>query len=186
GRGLLENTLVIVTSDHGEHFQERGFSGHGMSVYRREVHVPLLIFPPRGVAKQDRRIVPEPVSLRDLPATVIDLLGLGSSSPFPGRSLSRFFRPGAAEDSPVDPVLSEVGHQSHMPPNPGIPATLGTIRALTTEDEVYIHHSHGREELYDRSDDPFETRNRLESEKDSPPIGQHRGILNRLLEGQDG
>ena len=49
-RGLLENTLVIVTSDHGEHFQERGFSGHGMSVYRREIHVPLLIFPPRSIA----------------------------------------------------------------------------------------------------------------------------------------
>jgi arylsulfatase A-like enzyme len=155
-----------------------------MSVYRREVHVPLLIFPPRGVA--DRRVVAEPVSLRDLPATVVDFLGLGSSSPFPGRSLARFFRPGAAEDPPVDPVLSEVGHQSHMPPNPGIPATLGTIRALTTEDEVYIRHSHGREELYDRSDDPFESRNRLESGEETPSIRQHRGILNGLLEDQDG
>jgi arylsulfatase A-like enzyme len=184
GRGLLENTLVILTSDHGEHFQERGFSGHGMSVYRREIHVPLLIFPPRG--STDRRIVAEPVSLRDLPATVADLLGLGTSSPFPGRSLARFFRPVTAGGPPVDPVLSEVGHQSHMPPNPGIPATLGTIRALTTEDAVYIHHSHGREELYDRSDDPFETRNRLESEKDSPLIRQHREILSLLLGDQDG
>ena len=107
-RGLLEDTLVIVTSDHGEHFQERGFSGHGMSVYRREVHVPLLIFPPRSVPV--RRVVPEPVSLRDLPSTVVDLLGLGSPSPFPGRSLARFFRPGTTASPPADPVLSEVGH----------------------------------------------------------------------------
>jgi arylsulfatase A-like enzyme len=184
GRGLFDNTLVIVTSDHGEHFQERGFSGHGMSVYRREVHVPLLIFPPRGGV--ERRVVAEPVSLRDLPATVADLLGLGASSPFPGRSLARFFRARTTGDPPVDPVLSEVGQQSHMPPNPGIPATLGTIRALTTEDEVYIHHSHGREELYDRSDDPFESRNRLESGEETPSIRQHRGILNGLLEDQDG
>ena len=74
-RGLLENTLVIVTSDHGEHFLERGFAGHGMSLYRREIHVPLLIFPPSG--DPDRRVVPEPVSLRDLPATIVEMLGPG-------------------------------------------------------------------------------------------------------------
>ena len=138
-RGLLENTLVIVTSDHGEHFQERGFSGHGMSVYRREIHVPLLIFPPRHTP--DRRIVPEPVSLRDLPATVVDLLGLDSPSPFPGRSLARFFHRGTAPGSPVDPVLSEVGHHSHVTPNPNVPATIGSVRALTTEQDVYIRSS---------------------------------------------
>ena len=54
-RGLLENTLVIVTSDHGEHIQERGFSGHGLSLYRRELHVPLLVFPPRSDAGSPRR-----------------------------------------------------------------------------------------------------------------------------------
>ena len=77
-RGLLENTLVIVTSDHGEHIQERGFTGHGLSLYRRELHVPLLVFPPP--VEPDRRVVAEPVNLRELPATVIDLLGLAHGS----------------------------------------------------------------------------------------------------------
>ena len=90
GRGLLENTFVIVTSDHGEHFHERGFSGHGASLYRREIHVPLLIFPPGEVP--GRRVVTQPVSLRDLPATIVDILGVTEDSPFPGRSLATSFR----------------------------------------------------------------------------------------------
>jgi arylsulfatase A-like enzyme len=180
GRGLLENTLVIVTSDHGEHFQERGFSGHGMSVYRREIHVPLLILPPRAVV--DRRIVPEPVSLRELPATVVDLLGLTATSPFPGGSLARYFGPGATDDPPVEPVLSEVGQQSHMEPNPGIPATLGTIRALTTEEEVYIHNSNGEEELYDRTADRSEANSLLDEGRFCPPLDRLRGMMRDIVE----
>lgn len=180
-RGLLEDTLVIVASDHGEHFQERGFSGHGMSVYRREIHVPLLIFPPRSIA--DRRVVGEPVSPRELPATIIDLLGLGPS-PFPGRSLSRFFRTETSPESLVDPVLSEVGQHMHVTPNPNVPATIGSIRALTTEQEVYIRSSFGREELYDRVADPNETRDRFALEQAPSSAELHREALSRLLQGR--
>ncbi len=178
-RGLLENTLVIVTSDHGEHFLERGFAGHGMSLYRREIHVPLLIFPPKGAP--DRRIVPEPVSLRDLPATIVEMLGLGEKSPFPGRSLSRFFRPesGTAE-SRLDPVLSEVGQQTTIAPTPGVPASMGPARALTTEKEVYIRNGDGGEELYDRLQDPEETLNRISDGNDSRSVVQFRELFDRL------
>jgi arylsulfatase A-like enzyme len=148
-------------------------------VYRREIHVPLLIFPPRTVP--ERRIVPEPASLRDLPATVVDLLGLASSSPFPGRSLARFFRPGTASDSPVDPVLSEVGHQAHMPPNPMVPATLGSIRALTTEQDVYIHNRNGQEELYDRIADPSEMNSLVSEQSTSPTLQRLRGTLQDVV-----
>ena len=94
-RGVLENTLVIVTSDHGEELGEHGLFGHGRSLYRPELHVPLLIVRPGRVAAG--RVVAEPVSLRDLPATVVDLLGLADGSPFPGGSLARSgASPGAA------------------------------------------------------------------------------------------
>ena len=178
-RGLLENTLVIVTSDHGEHFLERGFAGHGMSLYRREIHVPLLIFPPSG--DPDRRVVPEPVSLRDLPATIVELLDLAEGSPFPGSSLSRFFRPGlGTAESRLDPVLSEVGHQTTMAPTPGVPASLGPVRALTTEKEVYIRNGDGGEELYDRVQDPGETQNRISAGSVPQSVELYRELFDRL------
>ena len=41
--GLYENSLIIITSDHGEVFGERGLLGHGVSVYEDLVYVPLII-----------------------------------------------------------------------------------------------------------------------------------------------
>jgi arylsulfatase A-like enzyme len=181
-QGLLENTLVIVTSDHGEHIQERGFSGHGLSLYRRELHVPLLVFPPRAVPS--RRVVAEPVNLRELPATVVDLLGLahGSEPPFPGRSLARFFQPGhSVTGSLIEPVLSQVEHQTTIPPLPWVPASLGSVKALTTEKEVYIRNGDGREELYDRLNDPFEQKNLITGDQEPASVMGHRESLERLL-----
>ena len=180
--GLLENTLVIVTSDHGEHIQERGFSGHGLSLYRRELHVPLLIFPPRSLP--DRQVVADPVNLRELPATVLDLLGLADRSkpPFPGRSLARFFQPGTHDaDAPTEPVLSEVEHQTTIPPLPWVPASLGSVKALTTDKEVYIRNSDGREELYDRLTDPFEAKNLITGDQEPACLKRYRETLERLL-----
>ena len=45
-RGLLKNTLVVITSDHGEELGEHGLFGHGRSLYSQEVHVPLVILAP--------------------------------------------------------------------------------------------------------------------------------------------
>ena len=88
-RGVLERTWLIITSDHGESFGEQpGFFGHGTSLYQPQLHVPLVIVPPSGSPRPLRPVVPETVSLRDLPATVVDLLGLEAGAPFPGASLA--------------------------------------------------------------------------------------------------
>jgi membrane-anchored protein YejM (alkaline phosphatase superfamily) len=79
-RGLMENTLVIVTSDHGELFGEHGLYSHGNSLYRREVHVPLLVIPPSR--QSTVKIVKEPVSFREIPATVAEWVDLGPRNPF--------------------------------------------------------------------------------------------------------
>ena len=93
-RGVLENTLVIITSDHGENFGEHaGIFGHGQSLYPQEIRVPLLVIAPGRVPSG--QIISAPVSLRDLPATVVDLVGLELESSFPGRSLARFWDPGS-------------------------------------------------------------------------------------------
>ena len=85
-RGVLDRTLVIVTADHGEELGEHGLFDHGESLYRPEIRVPLLIVLPAN--RRSPGVVRQVVSLRDLPATIVDLVGLAAGSPFPGRSLA--------------------------------------------------------------------------------------------------
>jgi arylsulfatase A-like enzyme len=82
-RGLLADTDVIITSDHGEGFAEHGYVGHSYGLFLEEIRVPLVILSPDAPA--DREVF-RPVSLRDLPATVVERVGLADGSPFPGRS----------------------------------------------------------------------------------------------------
>ncbi len=74
--GLLDNTMVILFSDHGEDFFDHFSIGmHGNSLYDEQVHVPLLIRPPGGLDAPRR--IPDLVSLMDLTPTMLDRLGIG-------------------------------------------------------------------------------------------------------------
>ncbi len=105
-RGVLRNTIVIITSDHGEHQGEHPrLYGHYTSLYTQETRVPLVIVTPDS--SQARRVT-TPVSLRDLAATVVDLAQLPPDRAFPGRSLARFWPPGAPDTTGMqDSVFSE-------------------------------------------------------------------------------
>ena len=50
GQGLLDNTLVIITSDHGESFGDHGVFGHGTGLYLDQIAVPLVILSPDAPA----------------------------------------------------------------------------------------------------------------------------------------
>ena len=108
GQGLLDNTDVIITSDHGEAFGDHGYFGHAFTRRLDEIGVPLVILSPTAPAG---RVVDSPVSLRDLPATVVDLLGLSAASPFPGRSLAAYWKlaPGEVPPRPHQPCLLREG-----------------------------------------------------------------------------
>ena len=154
-RGILENSVVIVTADHGEHLGERRLFGHGCSVYRPELHVPLLIVAP-GVVPEGRRIE-RPVSLRDVPSTVLDAIGAAGASPFPGRSLARTWDGKEGLDGLSDVVLSEIEAPPDDDPNGGLsPAARGPMRSAVDVDFHYIRGGDGREELYDLRRDPAE------------------------------
>jgi arylsulfatase A-like enzyme len=177
-RGLLENTLVIVTSDHGEQFGERGIHGHAASLYRREVHIPLLVIPPAGLPSP--RIVDEPVSNREIAATVADLVNMGPQNPFPGRSLTRFLDDRARPSPEPSPVLCEVQQIETLPPTEHVPATVGPLVSLTSRDRVYIRNHRGREELYDLLHDPFDSVDLSREPESRPVIDRFREELTRL------
>lgn len=73
--GLLENTLLIVASDHGEAFGQHGEFGHNSTVYEEMIHVPLLFHAPESVGLVSSK-VSHPVEMVDLFPTLADLFSL--------------------------------------------------------------------------------------------------------------
>lgn len=180
--GLLENTLVIVTADHGEQLGERGVVAHGASVYRSEVHVPLLVVPPSGMKAP--RLVHQPVSLRDVPATIAECVRIGGRSPFPGRSLTRFLGDEAPDPAEELPVLCELEHNVVFHDWTAIPPPFGPASCLVSRDHVYIQKPDGHEELYDLWNDPQESDDLIELPKSGPVIAAFRTQLNQLRGGE--
>ncbi len=95
--GLMENTIFVVTSDHGEEFNEHGSWGHGHSIFQELLHVPLVVRWP-GVAAPGTR-VPHVVSTMGIAPTVLEATGHEVPAVFEGRSLTGFLR-GAPEPGP--------------------------------------------------------------------------------------
>lgn len=159
-RGLLENTLIIVTSDHGEEFNEHGQMNHGNTVYFPSLHVPLIVAGagiPRGV------IVAQPVTLRDVPATVLELVGAPAKAALPGQSLAqRWWR---ATDSLgntpqlASPIFGEVDHARNLPAS--IPVSQGALKSVVVDGRHYIRNADSSEEMYDVMQDPWERMNVL-------------------------
>ncbi|MBW2535539.1 MAG: sulfatase, partial [Deltaproteobacteria bacterium] len=84
--GLLDDTLLVVTSDHGEEFFEHGSVGHGHSLYEELLHVPLYVRLPGAAAGQGIR-VPHEVSLTDVLPTACEVAGVECPDGVEGRSL---------------------------------------------------------------------------------------------------
>jgi arylsulfatase A-like enzyme len=83
--GRLENTIVVIFSDHGEEFWEHGGTSHGLSLYDEVLHVPLFIRLPGAHSPRGR--ISRQVSLGDVFATLVELLGFEATSPASSHSL---------------------------------------------------------------------------------------------------
>lgn len=150
--GALDNTLVIITSDHGEEFGEHKVFDHGHSLYRQALEVPLIfLLPGREPAGM---VVRRPVTLRSIPATILDVLGLESGSEIPGRSLVPLWSDGAS-NQPVDTVFADVRKAIRQPD--WYPASQGDIQSIVSGGAHFIlNRGTGHGELYDFELDPHE------------------------------
>ena len=137
-RQLLEQTLLVVTSDHGELFGEHGLEGHASVLFEEVVRVPLLVRLPGQRARVD---VPSPVSLWRLP----ELIRESVAGPVSPAEVAR--RSSTAEPQMVSSVF--VGRGS-APPR--------FSRAVVDGRWKLIVHSERAPELYDLLADPGEAR----------------------------
>ncbi|HEV2118149.1 MAG TPA: sulfatase [Terriglobales bacterium] len=141
-RGLDKNTLVVITSDHGEEFNEHGFMDHLNALYRELIHVPLIFWQP-GKLPQGMHIA-TPVSTVSLPATLLSLVPDGGAGHMPGLSLSPLWaNPG--QNPELMPVVSEL---AQFKLTPLFPNYYGPLTSLTTPQWHYIAGGRAGEELF--------------------------------------
>lgn len=153
-QGIIDETLIVVTSDHGEEFGEHGSLGHGGTLYEEVLQIPLVIKGP-GVAAD--RSVDTPVSTLDIMPTLLDLAGIPLEAGVSGRSLRQWLEP----------------ERQGLPDESALPRTL--IAEVIDEGDQLISFrraSHkaifnldtGSVELYDLAQDPGETTDRSDAE----------------------
>jgi arylsulfatase A-like enzyme len=97
-RGLRENTLIVLTADHGEALGDHGYTGHGRQLYDEEVRVPLVFSHPDAASAT----IGDQVRTIDLAPTVLDLLGADVPDAFEGVSLLTSPDDGSGDGQPGD------------------------------------------------------------------------------------
>ena len=148
-RGLYDDALIILTSDHGDAFMEHGFISHSSRPYDELIHVPLIMKLPGG--HQAGRVVTRQVRLIDVMPTVLDIVGVGYT----------------IQGSDAESLLPDMEGQPRTEVSPiavsefaySVDSTYPTV-ALRTADRKYIHYPNSDwDELFDLSSDPGETIN---------------------------
>ncbi len=155
--GYLENTVVVLTSDHGEHLGEKHMLDHQFSLYEGVVRVPLVLFYP-AVIPQGRRAAP--VSNFDLFPTLLGLAGIPASDgtqraiDLLDAGANTSTRERLAEyPSDFDHALEGVRmRHPDWDPSP----FQRRLTAFFVGDHKLIWASDGRHELYDLAQDPEE------------------------------
>ena len=157
--GALANTIVVITSDHGEALGDHGLSFHGAALYWELVHVPLVISCPGRIPAGIR--VPQPVSNAQLAKTVIDLAG-ADENPFPGGSLASAWKANEKEPENWPPVISELPQTNTIAPadramGGEIPIAIdGWMLSVITPEWQWIIHEKRGSRLYRWRLDPAE------------------------------
>jgi len=142
GHGLLQTSLIVFTSDHGEGLGDHGESTHGYFVYQSTLHVPLIIHWPQGSKQPSNTRIDQAASLLDVAPTILDSLGIPRPVPMRGRSL-------IARNSDAQIYSESLYARNHF--------GCAALRALRLGSYKYIDAP--RPELYDLASDPLESRN---------------------------
>jgi arylsulfatase A-like enzyme/predicted Zn-dependent protease len=168
-KGLYDNCLIIVTADHGEGLGEHGEMEHGYFLYESTVHVPLIM---RAPVPFNKSAVTEIVQLVDLAPTIADILGVQAPAQWQGRSLRPLLE--GQPDSWFNKAYSETYY-------PRFHYGWSQLQALYHKQRKYILAP--RDELYDLSRDPQETRDRTMDSSRSDMRGRLMAFVSLFSRG---
>ncbi|HJX26539.1 MAG TPA: sulfatase, partial [Thermoanaerobaculia bacterium] len=150
-RGLMKNTILVVTSDHGEELEDHGRMSHGLSLYEEVIRIPLVIHAPHRIAAGLRGGL---ASLVDVVPTLKDLLDLPGGGELDGVSLAGRLTGHLGRGGATEGERSLLFHLDHMD---------GVGLALTSgHDKLHLGRLPYRKEIFDLGSDPGEQRNLLE------------------------
>ncbi len=148
--GQLDDTILIVTSDHGENLGEHNLMGHGLCLYESLIWVPLLVRYPRALPTGVG--AGEQVQTLDIFPTVLDLVGIPVGESVQGTSL-------VAGDRARPFTIAEMYRPDFDEFSHPLPHLDRRLRAIRTARYKFIWSSDGRHELYDLLSDPDELNN---------------------------
>jgi arylsulfatase A-like enzyme len=173
-QGILDDTIVILTADHGENLGEHGHFEHRLVIYEPLTHVPLLIYYPKAVAAGR---VGEEVSTLDLFATVLDILEIKAPPTLMAGDSLLELEPGVAytEIAGAEPGWTNKIMQRY--PAVDWAKMKRSYRSVNKLGWKFIQASDGERELYSLDEDPHELDNIVMS---SPDRAQE---LERQLQG---
>jgi arylsulfatase A-like enzyme len=163
-RGLFDDTLIVVTADHGDEFFEHGWKGHMHTLYEELLRVPLIFkFPGSWGGPQQ---IDDVVSIIDIAPTILDSLGIEYGDEMQGRSLLPLLSGG---ESPADSFVYA--------------RLTSKLVAVRSDHAKFIHtlgNGPGRQ-FYDLKRDPEEKRNLVRSGERSSEEERHlRSLLDWL------
>ncbi|HXI01636.1 MAG TPA: sulfatase, partial [Candidatus Saccharimonadales bacterium] len=160
-RRLLDDTLVVFTSDHGEEFLDHGDLEHTRTLYQEIVHTPLIFAGP-GVLKGGA--IEGSVPAVDIAPTLIDGAGLGTGGAFDGTSLWPALT-GAAPAQPAESFMSLLYFGYRSPYHALVSIRSGDLKLLGTR-RSSADRGAWLWQLFDIAADPGETRD-LSAGRDS-------------------
>ena len=154
-KGLLEESLIIITGDHGHAFMEHKRFGHAYDILYNEVlHVPLIIY---GLSLREK--INSPVQLLDIPPTIVDLLKLKKPRSFMGKSLLDIIK----GDQPKIPIFSESAKPDLI--NLRYKLDKLVVSCIVDMKKLIINQLIGTSELYDLKRDFEERENIIQNDE---------------------
>lgn len=180
--GRLDETVIVIMSDHGEAFQEHGFEGHARNLYVEVTHVPVMIVLPFRL--EQPIVVEAPVSNLDIWPTVLDLLGLDALPGVDGRSLVPlvFEAAGIASEAPGDLVRPRIAHLDRRWGNPNRSDPLVSV-ADGAKRLMWYANRPKRTQLYDLERDPGEHANVYDPQ--DPDAQRLTGLAKGYIDGAE-
>jgi arylsulfatase A-like enzyme/Tfp pilus assembly protein PilF len=150
-RGLDDDTLVVVTSDHGESLGEHGEKSHGFFVYDATLRVPLIV---KGASIASGKRIATPVRSIDILPTVLEAVAVPVPEGAQGRSLVPLL---AGQETAAAPAYAEC-YVSEL--------NFRWAPLVALREEGYKYIDAPRPELYELKSDPGETKNLVDADPD--------------------